>query len=140
MIRRHHLTVGALIVAGADSSSTVSYVIDRNPVPFPDSRPGRNAAWHKQVRTSVRIVIRGSGSIGNYDLTGNALFFVTRGDSTAIPVELRARGVQPDSTRWWLDRYEDETLAGSSVVFATNPSVRWTFGALLSYFLGLIVH
>lgn len=95
-----------------DSSSTVSFVVDQNLIPFPDSRPGRDPKWHKQVRTSVEVVIRSSGAIGNYDLTGNALFFLTRGDSAAIPGYLISRGVKPDSTRWWLDRYEDETLAG----------------------------
>jgi hypothetical protein len=46
------------------------------------------------------------------EVTGNALFFLTRGDSAQIPPELIARGLRPDSTRWWMDRMEDETLAG----------------------------
>ena len=62
------------------------------------------------------------------EVTGNALFFLTRGDSAAIPQDLIARGLKPaagDTTssqalRWWIDRWEDETLAGSSLTAALS--------------------
>ena len=127
----------AALAALMDSSSTVSFVLDGNLVAFPDSRPGRNPTWHRQVRTPVHVVIRGSGSIGDFDVTGNALFFAIRGDSAAIPQELRARGAMPDSTRWWLDRYEDETLAGAGMRDAAQGFVL-TLGMLLRYFCTLV--
>lgn len=124
----------AALAAMADSSSTMSFTVDRALLAFADTRPGKNPKWHRQVRTSVAIVIHGSGSMGTYDVGGNALFFVTRGDSAAIPQEQIARGVKPDSTRWWLDRYEDETLSGTGVRFASQPARQLTFGLLLQYF------
>ena len=64
----------------------ITLLFDQNLVPFPDSRPGKNA-----------------------------LFFITRGDSAAIPAELKSRGFAPDSLRWWIDRWEDETLGDGAV-------------------------
>ena len=126
----------AALAALMDSSSTVSFVVDGNLVAFPDSRPGHNRTWHKQVRALVHVVIRGSGPIGNFDVTGYALFFATRGDSAAIPQEQRTRGAVPDSKRWWLDRYEDETLAGAGMRDA-GQARELTLGVLLAYFHAL---
>ena len=74
------------------------------------------------------------------EITGSLLFFLTRGDSAAIPQQLIDRGLKPDSTRWWLDRMEDETLAGAGVSYAAQPSKRNTFAALLEYFHSLVAH
>ena len=82
---------------------------DRNLVPFPDTRPGKDGKWHKTIRTSVDLKVEvGDGS--TLEVTGYALFYLTRGDSAAIPAELKARGFKPDSLRWWIDRWEDETI------------------------------
>jgi len=43
------------------------------------------------------------------EVTGHALFFLTRGDSAVIPAELIARGFRPDSLRWWIDRWRNQT-------------------------------
>ena len=91
-------------------ASKITLNFDRNLVPFPDTRPGRNGNWHKTIRTSVDLKVEvGDGSL--LEVTGYALFYLTRGDSAAIPAELQARGFKPDSLRWWIDRWEDETLA-----------------------------
>jgi len=100
----------------------ITLQFDQNLVPFPDSRPGKNPHWHKQIRTSVNLKVR-IDSGNTVEVTGNALFFLTRGDSAAIPQELISRGFKPaagDTTsgkalRWWIDRWEDETLAPSLV-------------------------
>ena len=128
------------LAALRDSSSTVSFIVDQNLMPFPDSRVGKNPAFHKQVRSSVHVSVRLKAPDGSVDITGNLLFFLTRGDSAAIPQELIDRGVKPDSTRWWLDRMEDETLAGAGVSYAAQPSKRNTFAALLEYFRSLVAH
>lgn len=91
-------------------ASRITLNFDRNLVPFPDTRPGKNPIWHKTIRTSVDLKVEvGDGS--TLEVTGYALFYLTRGDSAAIPAELKARGFKPDSLRWWIDRWEDETLA-----------------------------
>jgi len=88
---------------------------DRNLVPFADQRPGKNPRWHKEVRTSVALNV--TVDEGNsYQVSGHALFFLTRGDSAAIPQELKDRGFKPDSLRWWIDRWEDETIEGAGLV------------------------
>lgn len=90
----------------------ITLLFDKNLVPFPDSRAGKNSKWHKQIRTSVDLIVR--IDTGNtVEVTGSALFFLTRGDSAAIPAELISRGFKPDSLRWWIDRWEDETLGGT---------------------------
>ena len=128
------------LAALRDSSSTVSFIVDQNLMPFPDSRVGKNPAFHKQVRSWVHVSVRFKAPDGSVDITGNLLFFLTRGDSAAIPQELIDRGVKPDPTRWWLDRMEDETLAGAGVSYAAQPSKRNTFAALLEYFHSLVAH
>jgi hypothetical protein len=96
------------LAALADSSSTVSLAVDRVLAAFPDARSGKDPRVHKQVRSSVDVSVRFRDVSGNVEVTGNLLFFLTRGDSASIPAEQRARGVKPDSTRWWVDRLEDE--------------------------------
>lgn len=126
------------LAALADSSSTVSFAVDQNLVPFPDSRVGKNPAFHKQVRSSVNVSVRFKAPDGNVEITGNLLFFLTRGDSAAIPQQLIDRGLKPDSTRWWLDRMEDETLGSVGVVYMPRPSKHITFRGLLEYFHSLV--
>jgi hypothetical protein len=128
------------LAALRDSSSTVSFMVDQNLVPFPDTRPGKVSKYHEQIRTSVHASVRFTDANGNVEITGSLLFFLTRGDSAAIPADLRALGLKPDSTQWWLDRMEDETLAGASVSYAAQPSKRNTFAALLEYFHSLVAH
>jgi hypothetical protein len=108
----------------------ITLLFDKNLVPFPDSRPGKNAKWHKQIRTSVDLKVR-IDSGNTVEVSGAALFFLTRGDSAAIPQELINRGFKPDSLRWWIDRWEDETLAGSGVV--ASRAARPTLSAPILY-------
>lgn len=85
---------------------------DRNLTEFPDTRPGKDPGVHRMIRTALDLkVALGDGSV--VEVTGNALLYSVRGDSAAIPPELAARGLRPDPGRWWLDRWEDETLTGA---------------------------
>ena len=44
-------------------------------------------------------------------------------DSAAIPAELVSRGFKPDSLRWWIDRWEDETIgSGGMPAAAARPA------------------
>ena len=93
----------------------ITLSLDRTLVPLPDPRPGKVSMWHKTILTSVLVTVRVDAN-NTYEVEGNARFFLTRGDSAAIPAELKARGAEPDSSRWWFDRWEDETLGGAGIV------------------------
>lgn len=104
-------------------ASKITLNFDRNLVPFPDTRPGKDGKWHKTIRTSVDLKVEvGDGS--TLEVTGYALFYLTRGDSAAIPAELKARGFKPDSLRWWIDRWEDETLQAEGLTVGGTRGAR----------------
>jgi hypothetical protein len=111
----------------------ITLLMDQNPISFPDTRPGKDPRWHKWVRTSVNFKVR-IDSGNTVEVTGNALFFMTRGDSVAIPAELRSRGAKPDSARWWIDRWEDETFSGTGAPSATNPTRNNTLFRILELY------
>lgn len=105
--------------ANAPPANSISLSFDRNLLALPDSRPGKNGRWHKEIRTQVTLNIR-AGDVA-YDVTGALRFFVTRGDSALIPKELKDRGFGRDSTRWYIERLEDETAQSSTVVYGPPP-------------------
>lgn len=129
----HHLFVGGGPVPPATS---IHLVLDNGP-PLPDSRPGKDPKWHKEFETSVYLTIM-VGSSTEYRVTGNARFFVVRGDSAAIPADL---AVGPDSTRWYIQQWNDETLngpAGALGSLAVMPlsSSDTTWGQILALYYG----
>jgi hypothetical protein len=75
----------------------------------PDPRPGKSPRWHRVVRTTADAAITlNSGGVPNViRVHGYAAFYVVRGDSARIPPGSSAR---PDSTTWWIERWEDETV------------------------------
>lgn len=108
--------------------------LDRTPVALPDDRPGKDPKWHKSIRTpvSLRVTIDQGGGPEVLEVSGFAKLYTVRGDSAAIPPDLVARGFGPDSTRWWFDRWEDETLpAGGS---GAHPTQGRSWGAIKSLF------
>jgi hypothetical protein len=122
-----------------DPANQVSLLFDANLIPFPDSRPGKDPKWHRQVRSSIDLRVHDAQANTTFEVSGYALFFLTRGDSAQIPPELLARGVKPDSTVWWFDRCDDETLGGAGArapasPAATNPSFVPTLANLLRYY------
>ncbi|MFN8587534.1 MAG: hypothetical protein U0704_06990 [Candidatus Eisenbacteria bacterium] len=119
---------------------SISLTSDRAPVTLPDPRPGKNPRFHKIVRTQLGVLAdldMGSGTLERRVINGSALFFFVRGDSAAIPHDLVERGVRPDSTVWWLQRWEDETL-GSGMAMHPNPAMSFTLGGLKSVFVPLM--
>ena len=99
-----------LFVGGGSAPPATSIVLALDPTlrAQDDSRPGKNGKWHKEIVTSVDLTIKTEGNT-EYRITGNARFFVVRGDSALIPQELSFR---PDSNRWYIDQWRDETLQG----------------------------
>ena len=121
-----------LFVGGTDRApaSSITLHFDNTLIALGDTRPGKNPKWHKSIRTHVDlnvVIPHDDGSTETNQVTGFALFFLVRGDSAAIPKELRDRGFTPDSTRWWIERWEDETLpsgGGSPAMAARRASLR----------------
>jgi hypothetical protein len=113
-----------LLLEGPPRPASVRLLFDANLAPFDDNRPGKNPRWHKQIRTSVELVVVDSSSQHTRYVSGHALFYLTRGDSALIPPDQSAVGVLPDSSRWWLAGWEDETIGagGSAVSNATRPA------------------
>ena len=123
------LFVGTVDVLPA---SDIQLDFDKSLKPLNDTRPGKDTLFHKSIRTKVNLKVtidRGNGPEVN-EVNGYALFYVVRGDSAVIPPELVARGFQPDPNRWWIERWEDETLPpGGTVVSPVIESARSRSGA-----------
>jgi hypothetical protein len=140
-----------LFVGNADheAASEIQLDFDKTLIPLNDDRPGKDPYWHQSIRTRVDLKVtldRGAGPEVN-EVHGYAKFYLVRGDSAVIPKELVDRGFKPDPNRWWIERWEDETLPagtaparamplgrGPAVVFgdtlATPVLVTTSFGAV----------
>ncbi len=118
------LSAQHLFVGGADQppASDIQITTDRMQAE-PDPRPGHQNRWHWTITTYVNLKVTVTGPDGTPSVTpvqGNALFYLVRGDSAVIPPELVTRGFRPDSSRWWIDRWEDQTV-GTSPASARRP-------------------
>jgi len=107
---------------GVPRAGNLQLTFDRNVVPFDDTRPGKNAKWHKTVRTAVSLLVVDSTTQQRSETTGHALFFLVRGDSTQIPPDEVAHGARPDSTRWWIERWEDESIGGGGAAHSDGAA------------------
>jgi len=88
-------------------------------VDFPDSRPGKNSIWHREIRTEV--ILRVNRGDSQLEVRGPGLFFLVRGDSAAIPQELKLKGFVPNKDRWYIERWEDETIAEGAAARRAPP-------------------
>jgi len=101
----------------------ISVDLDRNLIPFADTRPGFDPGFHKTIRTTMNLRAEtGDGSA--YEITGFLLFYLVRGDSARI---LPGHGA-PDSTRWWIQRIDDETIPSPG--FRAMPTRTLSYGWL----------
>jgi hypothetical protein len=102
------------------AASSITLIFDGDPQVEADGRDGMNPKWHQQVfLPSLTLTINKTDGSATR-VTGGALFYVTRGDSAVIPPEL---GLGPDSTRWYINRWEDQTNTGSGAA-AAGPAPR----------------
>jgi hypothetical protein len=90
--------------ANQPAAVSISFRLDRNLVI--DSIPGQNPRWHRSVRSSLSLVLADVNQTQT-SVSAHGVFHLVRGDHAAIPEELMQRGVGPDSTRWYLQRWED---------------------------------
>lgn len=122
---------------GPDQPAAASIALKLDPDFFVYPDPNSTAwdplgRWHRSVRTTVnlRVALADGASI---EILGHATFSVVRGDSAMIPEELRLRGARPDSTRWYVRRWDDETAtpaAASRAPLRAQPSSAHTWCAL----------
>jgi hypothetical protein len=112
-----------MFIGSADRppADNITLSFDRTLIPLPDPRPGKISKWHKTILTSVALTVRVDAN-NSVEVTGYARFFLTRGDSAAIPAELKAQGFGPDSLRWWIDRWEDETIGSGAPQALRSPA------------------
>ncbi len=125
-------------------ASRITLNFDRNFIPFPDPRDGYVDSLFKSIRTSVDLKVQIDEGTA-FEVTGYALFYLVRGDTAAIPAELKARGFKKDKNRWWISRWEDETIASEGMIAnvtrrawpaGANTTVRATFAEVKAYYLG----
>lgn len=86
----------------------------------PDPRPGKNSRWHRLVTASYDLTVQSPERI--LHASSVVSFFVVRGDSARIPFDLEELGVRPDSTRWYVERWDEIGPA-----FRTPPTVSWAY-------------
>lgn len=127
-----HLFVGG---GSAPPATSIALTLDPTLRALPDSRVGKNGKWHKEIVTSVDLTIK-LEDLTEYRVTGYARFFVVRGDSAVIPGDLVA---EPDSTRWYIDQWNDETLGGAArtlqaLPVAPLPTGNATWGEILALY------
>jgi hypothetical protein len=98
--------------AGEPAASSITLIFDGNLTPQNDLRQGKTAKWHQQIQISnlTLTITKTDGSAVR--VTGGALFYMVRGDSAVIPPELIDIGFHPDSSRWYIERWEDQTNTG----------------------------
>jgi len=137
LISAQHLFAGG----GAEPpAQSISMTFNGTLSPDPDLRPGRPSHWHQQIQvSSLTLEIVTTTASGWYVSEGEQ-FNMVRGDSAAIPQDLLDRGIRPDSTRWFISRWEDQTnvvvpLGGThgamAAPAATLPTRPMTIGRLL---------
>ena len=86
---------------------------------FGSTYPGHDPGWHKTMRAEAYLrITRGESTL---EIRGPSLFYFVRGDSAAIPQDLIDEGLGPDSTRWWIERWEDETVSSGAAMAARAP-------------------
>jgi len=128
-----------LFETGSALAPPASYVgldMESDAPALPDHRPGKDPRWHRRIETPFIAVVEAPGR--ELRMLGFETFYFVRGDSACIPQELRDRGYGPDSTRWWIERWEDNTfvtalgMAPPSRALAIRPV---TIGAVKALYL-----
>jgi hypothetical protein len=122
-------------------AKSISLIFDNALIPEPDLRAGLQPRWHQQMFVSNLTLEIVTNAATAWRLTEGAMFYLVRGDSAAVPQDLLVHGIEPDSTRWFISRWEDETNVGPppsgalrgamAIPAATLPTRQMTIGRLL---------
>lgn len=120
--REEELDIATNIFVRGNSTSpppsSISLVFDPNLVALPDGRRGKDGRVHKEIAAETLLRFEDPA----YEIKGTTRFFVVRGDSALLPQELVDRGFRRDSTRWFIERIEDETFEGLAPMRITASS------------------
>ena len=119
-----HLFVGGAAQAPANS---ITLQLDPNLIPEADPRSGKNPEHHQLIVSSM--VLRIDTDAEDFEITGALRFFLVRGDVALIPAELSAGGIRPDPNRWYIERWEDESMgsaAARAALLRTMPARSFT--------------
>ena len=131
---RHLFETGSAL---APAASYVALDMGSDQAVLPDDRPGKDAGWHRRIDTPFVAVVEAPGR--ELRVLGFESLYFVRGDSACIPQELRDRGYEPDSTRWWIEHWEEFVVASgapSAPRVARPPPLRpVTLGALKALYL-----
>ena len=98
----------------------ITFVTDAPLVDQPSPEPGQDPRWHRMITTLVSVGVRTAD--GDCAAMGATRFLLVRGDSARIPQVLRDRGYGPDSTRWWIERWDDAPPPGARSGLAARPA------------------
>lgn len=130
-----HLAVGGGRSAPA---SLVTLILDRRLTVVPDPRPGKDPVTNQHVVSQCNLTVQTSEGRA-YNISGKLGLFLVRGDAAVLPADL---GHAPDSTRWYIERWEDQTFAptalsvpGTSQLMAAQPSQNYSWGSLKALYL-----
>lgn len=123
------ISTHGMFVGGATEppATSLSLTLDPRFTVLPDPRAGHESAWHRTIRTTIALTFRTQPR--SYEIQGFGRFYFVRGDSALIPPEVVATGVGPDPNRWWIDRWEDETIGGAALR-SPLPATPSTLGRL----------
>ena len=117
LTRLEEIEVTRHLLAGGGAQPPANYVslqLDHNLISVPDTRPGKgDSRFHQMIPTSVVLRIDTLGD--DFQVTGAARFFLVRGDSALLPPAGPGGRPGPDSTRWYIQRWEDETLGTAGI-------------------------
>jgi hypothetical protein len=94
----------------------ISLTLSGDLVAQPDSRPDKDGRVHREIaaQTLLRLLQP------DFLVTGVSRFFVVRGDSAVWPEGLAHAGA--DSTRWFIEFWDDETIPSSIGPSISAPS------------------
>lgn len=127
-------------VPGQHPPAEVRLALDRNLIAFPDPRPGKSHVHHRTIRTSMDFIVMDPSTTNVQEATGSLLFYLVRGDAAAIPPGSLGDPGASDSTRWWVERIDDETIgAEGAPQLGASPSRSITFGGILAYYRSRLV-
>lgn len=107
---------------------SISLQLDETLEVVDDDRPGKDPRWHKLIQTQTLLWAEVRTDLGPVmlEVGGPAKFYFVRGDSAKIPLG-DYPPYTPDSTVWWIDRWEDLALpVGPS---SAQPTKQMTWGA-----------
>ncbi len=107
---------------GHPVATSIYFKLDPSLIVVADDRPGHLARWHKRITSNVRVNVNSTGP--DYSVLDHAVFYVTRGDSAHIPADLIAAGATPDSTRWYVDHWTDDTFCPDTKSCSTIGKIK----------------